>query len=89
LFRIHILAKSQGYCKIMAYDFRTRYFIPDHKKAVATEYYIEEFRRYISDKKKRILEQKSLMKKLAEQDDELEEMFISEIEKELDKDKDK
>ena len=63
----------------------TKYFIPDHKRILGIQHQIEYFRDYITVKKKNLQEHKSLVEDLIRREEELDNIFMEEIAKELEK----
>ena len=65
----------------------TKYFIPDHRKILAIQENINTFRGYIQGKKLERDQHKEFVERILEREEELDNTFVDEITKELDKDK--
>jgi hypothetical protein len=71
---------------IIIYSFsRTKFFIPDHKQILNIQNNIEDFREYITQKKKKIDIQRSNVVKMLRKEQELDKEFIEEVAAELEK----
>ena len=64
---------------------RTKFFIPDHKQILNIQNNIEDFREYITQKKKKIDIQRSNVVKMLRKEQELDKEFIEEVAAELEK----
>lgn len=61
------------------------FFIPEHEKKLLIKFEIDKFRDYIKNKKEKIRTQKTIVEKMIREEEELDDMFISEIAQEMDK----
>ena len=59
--------------------------IPEHEKKLLIKFELDKFRDYIKTKKEKIRKTKNIIEKIIREEEELENMFIDEISKELDK----
>lgn len=59
--------------------------IPEHEKKLLIKFELDKFRDYIKTKKEKIRKTKNIVEKILREEEELENMFIDEISKELDK----
>ena len=87
------MGKKQDYCnnnnnkdkQLIYLLFRTLYFIPEHEKKLLIKFEIDKFRNYIKDKKDKIRTTKNIVEKLIIEDQEMEDIYIDEISRELEK----
>ena len=63
----------------------TKYFSPDHRKIVAIQENINSFRYYIKNKKLEREQNKEFVERIIQKEEELDNTFLEEISKELDK----